>query len=52
MAEAWFVVNADNRASIDLHAPLGFREATRDFVQPGVTFSGRGQGILFRVALA
>ena len=50
-AEAWFVVNADNRASIDLHAALGFHEVTRDFVQPGVTFSGRGEGILFRLEL-
>ena len=48
---AWFVVNADNRASIDLHAPFGFREVTRDFVQKGVTFSGRGIGILYRADL-
>jgi ribosomal protein S18 acetylase RimI-like enzyme len=50
-SEAWFVVNADNRASIDLHAALGVREVTRDFVQAGVTFSGRGEGILFRIEL-
>ena len=48
---AWFVVNADNRASIDLHGAFGFRESTRDFVQKGVTFSGRGIGILFRAEL-
>ena len=48
---AWFVVNADNRASIDLHAAFGFREVTRDFVQKGVTFSGRGIGILYRAEL-
>ena len=52
VTEAWFVVNADNRASIDLHAALGFRELTRDFAQPGVNFSGRGEGILFRLDLA
>jgi aminoglycoside 6'-N-acetyltransferase I len=48
---AWFVVNAENRASIDLHAAFGFREVTRDFVQPGISFSGRGEGILYRVEL-
>ena len=51
-SEAWFVVNADNRASIDLHRPFGFREVTRDFVQRGVSFSGRGEGILFHVDLS
>jgi ribosomal protein S18 acetylase RimI-like enzyme len=51
VTEAWFVVNADNRASIDLHAALGFHEVTRNFVQPGVVFSGRGEGILFRLEL-
>jgi len=49
--EAFFVVNADNRASIDLHAALGFHEVTRDFIQPGVTFSGRGEGILYRALI-
>jgi ribosomal protein S18 acetylase RimI-like enzyme len=48
---AWYFVNADNRASIDLHAAFGFREMTRDFVRPGVTFSGRGVGILYRAEL-
>jgi GNAT superfamily N-acetyltransferase len=48
---AWFFANADNRASIDLHAAFGFREVTRDFVQPGVSFSGRGIGILYRAEL-
>jgi ribosomal protein S18 acetylase RimI-like enzyme len=43
----FFVVNAENRASIDLHARFGFREVTRDFVQPGVSFFGRGIGILY-----
>lgn len=50
-AEAYFVANAANRASIDLHAPFGFREVTRDFVQAGVTFTGPGERILFRLDL-
>ncbi len=41
-----FVVNAANRASMDLHREIGFREVTRDFVLPGVTFTG-GEGVLF-----
>jgi len=41
-----FVVNARNRASMDLHREVGFREVTRDFVLPGVTFTG-GEGVLF-----
>jgi ribosomal protein S18 acetylase RimI-like enzyme len=51
VSTAWFFVNAENRASIDLHAPFGFREVTRDFVGAGVSFSGRGEGILYRVEL-
>jgi aminoglycoside 6'-N-acetyltransferase I len=45
---AWYVVNAENLASIALHEHFGFNEVTRDFVQPGVSFSGNGIGILFR----
>lgn len=48
--EAFYFANARNRATIDLHAALGFRELTRDFAVPGVTFQG-GAGILFRIAL-
>lgn len=43
---AYFVVNAANRASMDLHRELGFREVTRDFDFPGITFTG-GEGVLF-----
>ncbi|MEA2711650.1 MAG: L-amino acid N-acyltransferase [Phycisphaerales bacterium] len=45
---AWYFANAGNRATIDLHARLGFREVTRDFHFPGVTFSGGGVGVLYR----
>lgn len=41
-----FVVNALNQASMDLHRELGFRELTRDFDFPGITFTG-GAGVLF-----
>ena len=43
---AFFVVNATNRASMDLHREVGFRELTRDFDFPGITFTG-GDGVLF-----
>jgi GNAT superfamily N-acetyltransferase len=43
----FYVVNATNRASIDLHAKQGFEEVTRDFDLPGVTFVG-GHGVLCR----
>lgn len=42
----YFVVNSSNRASMDLHRELGFRELTRDFAMPGVTFTD-GEGVLF-----
>jgi GNAT superfamily N-acetyltransferase len=48
--EAYYFANAQNRASIDLHARFGFTEITRDFVVPGVSFTG-GVGILFRAKL-
>lgn len=43
----YYVVNAANRASQDLHAGLGFTEVTRDFDVPGLTFTG-AEGILCR----
>lgn len=49
-AVAYYFANAQNLASIDLHARLGFRELTRDFVFPRVSFEG-GEGILFRARL-
>ena len=49
-AEAFYFVNAQNRASIDLHARFGFVELTRNFHIPGASFVG-GVGILFRVDL-
>ncbi|HEX8904291.1 MAG TPA: GNAT family N-acetyltransferase [Longimicrobiaceae bacterium] len=48
---AFYVANARNRASIALHARLGFAEVTRDFWFPNVAFTG-GEGILFRVELS
>jgi ribosomal protein S18 acetylase RimI-like enzyme len=49
-AEAYYFANAQNRASIDLHARFGFVEVTRDFSVPSATFTG-GIGILFRIDL-
>ena len=49
-SEAFYFVNAQNRASSDLHARFGFVEVTRDFFVPGVSFTG-GTGVLFRVDL-
>jgi GNAT superfamily N-acetyltransferase len=42
----FYFANAKNRVTIDLHAKLGFVEATRRFTFPGVSFTG-GVGILF-----
>ena len=47
----YYFASAMNRASIDLHARLGFVEVTRDFWYPDTSFTG-GVGILFRAALA
>ncbi len=47
---AYYVVNARNRASIDLHRELGFVEVARVSRAPGVVFEG-GEGILARVSL-
>ncbi len=43
----YYVVNATNQASIDLHSKQGFEEVTSDFFFPGVTFVG-GHGVLCR----
>jgi ribosomal protein S18 acetylase RimI-like enzyme len=48
--EIWFFANAANIASLRLHQQLGFREVTRDFTYPGVTFTG-GAGVLCRAPL-
>lgn len=48
--EVYYFANAQNEASIDLHASFGFVEVTRDFWVPGVGFRG-GVGILFRLTL-
>ncbi len=45
--DVWYVVSAGNRASRQLHDEFGFREVTRDFALPGVTFSA-DDGILCR----
>jgi GNAT superfamily N-acetyltransferase len=50
-SRAHYFANALNRASIDLHARLGFIEMARDFWYPGATFTG-GAGILFVCELA
>lgn len=42
---AWYFTNARNLASLALHARLGFREVTRAFEFPGVSFEG-GVGVL------
>ena len=42
---AFYVANALNRASLDLHSKLGFRERSREFRFPGVSFTG-GVGVL------
>jgi len=43
--EAWYFTNARNEISLRLHAELGFRPVTQDFVFPGVEFEG-GLGVL------
>lgn len=42
----YYFVNERNRASVDLHAALGFREIQRGIAVPGCTFEG-GVGILY-----
>jgi ribosomal protein S18 acetylase RimI-like enzyme len=48
--EVRYFTNARNRASMAMHAGLGFEEVTRDFVVPDVSYDG-GVGVLFRLAL-
>ncbi|MHB1509510.1 MAG: GNAT family N-acetyltransferase [Acidimicrobiales bacterium] len=45
--EVWYYANAGNRASLALHAALGFKEVTREFTIVGVSFGGGG-GVLCR----
>jgi ribosomal protein S18 acetylase RimI-like enzyme len=49
--EAFYFVNAQNRASIALHDEFQFEEVTREFTYPGVTFKG-GAGIVYRKTLS
>jgi ribosomal protein S18 acetylase RimI-like enzyme len=49
-SHAYYFANTRNRVSIDLHHRFGFVEISRDFVFPGVSFTG-GEGILFQVDL-
>ena len=48
--EVWYYANAGNRASLALHAALGFEEVTREFTVVGVSFEG-GVGVLCRAVL-
>ena len=48
--EAFYFVDAENRASRALHERFGFAELTRDFTYPGVTFP-EGGGVLYRLDL-
>lgn len=47
----YYFANALNSVTIELHDKIGFKEVTRDFTFPGVTFSGEGIGILFSINL-
>ena len=49
-AEVFYFANVHNRASIDLHARLGFEPVTEDFWYPRARFTG-GRGRLFRAAV-
>jgi GNAT superfamily N-acetyltransferase len=46
----WYFTNARNSVSLRLHDAAGFREVTRDFEFPGVSFEG-GSGILASLAI-
>jgi ribosomal protein S18 acetylase RimI-like enzyme len=48
--EVWCFVRATNAPSLALHEALGFREVTRDFSFPGVSFDDDG-GVLLRLDL-
>lgn len=45
VGQVWYFANARNEVSLALHHSVGFREVTRDFTIPGVTFEG-GTGVL------
>lgn len=47
---AYYIANALNRASLDLHKEFSFSELTRDFSFPDATFTG-GVGVLCRADL-
>ena len=49
---AYYYVNALNEVSIRLHKHLGFRELTRDFGFPGLSFKGGQGGVLFKADLS
>lgn len=49
-SEVYYAANVQNAASVDLHTPFGFTEASRDFALPRVSFRG-GQGVLYRAGL-
>lgn len=48
--ECYFVASALNRVTLALHEEFGFEEVTRDFLAPGVEFTG-GVGVLLRAPL-
>ncbi len=47
---AYYVANARNLASLDMHSRLGFVESSRDVRMPGLSFEG-GLGVLSRIDL-
>jgi ribosomal protein S18 acetylase RimI-like enzyme len=48
--KAFYVANAQNMVTIELHARVGFKEITREFTFPGIEFQG-GEGVLFAADL-
>lgn len=46
--EVYYFANNLNKASIRLHAKVGFVQWAEDIYFPGVNFSGGGHGVLFR----
>jgi ribosomal protein S18 acetylase RimI-like enzyme len=48
--DAWFIVNATNLASIELHRRWGFEEEARNSSFHGIKFTG-GTGILFHASI-
>lgn len=49
-SEVFYIVNARNGASLDLHRALGFEVVTDNICAPGIEFSG-GRGFLCRLDL-